>query len=271
MTRKLRSSEEEWRSILLGTNPGLRAGRRVFAKIPSPPRCEFCAVPFAGPLASILKLFGKGPFPRNPRYCNDCCAHLIRSKGGVQIPLSFLFADVRGSTPLGEQLGPKGLHALMDRFYEAGIDALIANDALIDRFMGDQVVGYFVPGFAGPQHARRAIMCGLDILRATGHGDAAPWVPVGVGVHTGEAFVGSVGKGEDIAEFTAIGDDVTIAARFASVAATGEIVVSDEAFTAAGLPDDPERRTLTLKGVSAPVDVRVLRLSERSSPTGATR
>jgi len=95
MTRKLRNVEEEWRDILLGTDPMLRSGRRFFAKIPSPPRCEFCAVPFEGPFAPVLRLFGKGPFPRNPRYCIGCCAHLMRIKGGVEIPLSFLFVDVR--------------------------------------------------------------------------------------------------------------------------------------------------------------------------------
>jgi adenylate cyclase len=260
MGRTSLSPEEEWRGLLLGTNPGLRAFRRAFLTLPSPPRCEFCAVPFAGPLAPLLKILGKGPWVRNPRYCFACCAKLIRNKGGVELELSFLFADVRGSTPLGERLGPTGLHDLMDRFYEVGIDALIAHGALIDRFMGDQVVGYFAPGFAGPSHARQAVLSGLDILRATGHGDAKPWVPVGAGVHTGRAFVGSVGKGQDMAELTALGDPVTIAARLASVAATGEVVVSEEAFAASGLEGDPERRELTLKGVSAPVNVRVLRL-----------
>jgi adenylate cyclase len=260
--RKRLSPEEEWRGLLLGTNSGLRAFRRFFRAIPSPPRCEFCAVPFAGPAASLFKAVGKGPWVRNPRYCFGCCSRLIRNKGGVELELSFLFADVRGSTPLGEKLGPTGLHDLMDRFYGVGIDALIAHGALIDRFMGDQVVGYFAPGFAGPLHAREAVLSGLDILRATGHSDDVPWVPVGAGVHMGRAFVGSVGKGDDMAELTAIGDPVNIAARLASVAATGEVVVSEEAFTASGLEGDPERRELNLKGVEAPVQVRILRLAD---------
>ena len=131
-----RTMEEEWRSLLLGTHPALRAYRRFFATVPKSPRCEFCAVPFAGPFAPLLKILGKGPWARNPRYCYACCARLIRNKGGVEIGLSFLFADVRGSTPLGEKLGPKGLHDLMDRFYATGIDALIAHGALIDRERG---------------------------------------------------------------------------------------------------------------------------------------
>jgi len=262
MADKARSLEEEWRSRLLGTNPALRAGRRFFVKLPSPPRCEMCASPFAGPFGPLMKLIGKGPFARNPRYCYACCGSLIRNKGGAEIPLSLLFADVRESTPLGDRLGPKALHELMDRFYETGVDALITYGALIDRFMGDQVVGYFVPGFAGPRHARQAVLCGLEILRATGHGDQAPWVPVGLGVHTGVAFVGSVGKGDDLAELTATGEAVNVAARLASVAGVGELVLSEEAFTVAEIEGDHERRELTLKGVTARVPVRVLKLGD---------
>jgi adenylate cyclase len=182
--------------------------------------------------------------------------------------MSFLFADVRGSTPLGERLRPQALHDLMDRFYRAGVEALISYGALIDRFMGDQVVGYFVPGFAGPQHARQAVLCGLEILRATGHDDdEIPWIPVGAGVHTGIAFVGSVGKGEDLAELTAIGDAATVGARLASVAGIGELVVSQAAYAAAGLTGDAESRDLVLKGVTAPVSVRVLRTGKTLQAT----
>jgi adenylate cyclase len=256
------TAEEMWRKLLLGPVPDMRAVRALALHLPSPPRCELCAVPFKGPLAALLRPFGKAPFARNPRYCAGCCANLIRNKGGIELTLSFLFADVRGSTPLGEKLGPTGLHDLMDRFYQEGVKALFARGALLDRFMGDQVVGYFTPSFAGPNHAKAAVLCALDILRATGHDRGSPWIPVGAGVHTGEAFVGSVGPGADVAELTAIGDAVNVAARLASVAAPGEVLVSDAAFAAAGLEGEPERRQLSLKGVSATVPVRVLRLTE---------
>jgi class 3 adenylate cyclase len=59
---------------------------------------------------------------------------------------------------------------------------------------------------------------------------------------------------------------VNVAARLASVAATGELVVSEEAFVASGIEGDPERRELTLKGVAAPVKVRVLQIGKRAPP-----
>ncbi|HET8567959.1 MAG TPA: adenylate/guanylate cyclase domain-containing protein [Candidatus Limnocylindria bacterium] len=253
--------EGEWRSRLLGTNPALRAGRNLFRRLPAPPRCDLCAAPFAGPIGRALRPFGKAPWPKNPRYCVGCCAVLLKHRGGAEVPLSMLFADVRGSTPLGERIGPRAVHDVMDRFYNAGIDELFRYGAIVDRFMGDQVVGYFTPGFAGHRHARQAILAGLGILRATGHDRHEPWIPVGVGVNTGVAFVGAVGKDEDIAELTALGEDVNVAARLASVAAAGELVVSEAAFDASALEAVSERRTVELRGVSAPVAVRVLRVN----------
>ena len=80
------------------------------------------------------------------------------------------------------------------------------------------------------------------------------------GVHTGEAFIGAVGKGDDLVEITPLGDAVNLAARLASAAATGELLASEDAFAASGVGGEPERRVLSLKGITAPVTVRVLRV-----------
>lgn len=252
-------NEERWRSYLCGTDPAARAGRAVWSKLPSPPRCNLCAAPFKGPFVPLLRLIGKKPFAKNPRYCDFCIGRLIAAKGGAEVPLSALFADVRGSTPMAEQLGPTGTYNIIDRFYTEGVDVLVHGGAMVDRFMGDQIVGYFVPLYAS-EHARTAIETGFALLKATGHGNGrSPWIPIGVGVHTGSAFVGTVGRPGGLVELTAIGEDVNVAARLASVAAAGELVCSEAAFAAAGLAAEGERRDVTLKGVSQPVAVRVLR------------
>lgn len=182
------------------------------------------------------------------------------AQGGAEVELTALFADVRGSTPLAEKLGAVGIHEVMDRFYTEGVDALVRGGALIERFMGDQIVGYFVPGYAGHDHARRAIATGLDVLRVTANvRGGAPWIPVGVGVHTGTAFIGTVGRSGGLLELTALGEDMNVAARLASEAAAGEIVCSEKTFEAAGLALPSEPRVLTLKGVTEPVAVRVIR------------
>jgi adenylate cyclase len=174
-----------------------------------------------------------------------------------------LFADVRGSTNIAEKMTPPEFSRLMNRFYEATINVLVQEDAFIDNLVGDEVTALFVPGFAGDEHARRAIKAGQELLRRTGHTKSNnPWIPVGVGIHTGTAWVGSVG-GESgaAADFTALGDNVNITARLASHARAGEVIVSQAAWEAAQSEfEGAERRQLDLKGKSETLPVRVLQL-----------
>jgi adenylate cyclase len=128
--------------------------------------------------------------------------------------------------------------------------------------MGDEVIGLYTPGFAGPQHARLAVQAAQELLRSTGHaGDDGPWLPVGVGVHTGVAYVGAVGSEGAVSDVTVLGDAANTAARLASAAGPGEVLVSEAACAAAGIAvKGLERRQLRLKGRDEQVEVRVLRV-----------
>ena len=151
---------------------------------------------------------------------------------------------------------------LMNRFYRVATDVLIKTDAFIDKLIGDEVMAVYVPIFAGGQHARLAVQAAHELLGATGHSNPeGPWIPVGVGVHTGPAFFGTVSGAEGtFSDFTALGDNVNITARLASQARPGEALISDAAYAAAGLDlGRLEQRQLELKGKSGPVGVRVLR------------
>jgi adenylate cyclase len=91
---------------------------------------------------------------------------------------------------------------------------------------------------------------------------AGPWLPIGIGVHTGVAYVGTVhGVEGAVTDFTALGDNVNITARLVSIAEPGEALISDASYAAAGLNlGDLEQRQLELKGKAEPVGVRVLGL-----------
>jgi len=171
---------------------------------------------------------------------------------------------VRGSTGVAETMSPLEFSALMNRFYGAATRVLIQTDAVIDKLVGDEVIGLYLP-FIKEGPARRAIEAAQELLVATGHADATgPWLPVGIGVHTGVAFVGIVGSAETVTDFTALGDAVNVTARLASNAAGGESLVSEAALTAAGISADGlERRRLELKGRHEPIGVRVLRATDR--------
>jgi class 3 adenylate cyclase len=96
------------------------------------------------------------------------------------------------------------------------------------------VVALFIPGFAGNDHASKALSAARDLFAEMGNDGDDPWIPLGAGVHTGVAYVGTVGEG-DALDFTALGDPANTTARLASEAAAGEILVSAAAAEAAGL------------------------------------
>jgi adenylate cyclase len=107
-----------------------------------------------------------------------------------------LFADVRGSTAIAERLLPEEFSHLMARFYGAAAGVIDEWDGIVDKFVGDGAVALFIPGFAGSDHAADAIAAARGLLERTGNDGSEPWIRVGVGVHTGRSFVGTVGEGD---------------------------------------------------------------------------
>jgi adenylate cyclase len=256
--KPVKDSEEDWQRILSGAHPGYRWGRNLFRRLPATPRCKMCAAPFAGSGARLMRLIGKTPWPKNPQYCGSCLSGLNKHRGGAEIECSLLFADVRGSTSLAEQMTPTEFRALMDRFYVVAADVLIDHDAFVDKFVGDEVIGMFIPMLTGERYASRAIDASRALLASIRTLDSPTPLSIGVGVHTGISFLGTVGTGDDL-EFTALGDAVNTTARLASAAQAGEALVSIATAKSAGLDlTGLERRSLELKGKSESVEVVVL-------------
>jgi adenylate cyclase len=257
--------EEKWRRVLMGEARGHMCWspwmRRFSRALPSEPRCKLCDTPF-GPPGNMMRFVGFGPSKLNRRICSGCIHALEKRPGGAEIDLSFMFADVRGSTALAEHTGAEEFSRLMARFYGLAAAAVDNRNGIVDKFVGDQVVALFIPGFAGADHAADAVAAARELLLQTGHGDGEPWIPVGAGVHTGAAYVGTVGEG-DAFDFTALGDPVNTTARLAASAGPGEILVSSAAAAAAQLDTTGlEARTLTLRGRAETVDAWV------TSPNG---
>lgn len=238
---------------------------RPFVRLlPSDPRCRWCYYPFQGIGGRLSRiLLGVAPSKLNPQLCNVCERTANNFPGGTEIEVSVLFADVRGSTALAEEMSPAEFSHLIDSFYKATTRVLFKQRAFVEKLIGDEVTGFFVPGFAGETHAHNAVEAGEGILRATGHNNPdGPWIPVGVGVHTGIAFVGAVSSEGGGADITVLGDTANTGARLASQAATGEIVMSDATRVAAGIDTiGMQARHLKLKGRTEELDVWVKNLS----------
>src|SRR5262245_59687968 len=210
-------TDEWWRGVLTDRRYHLALFRPLFLRMPSAPHCKFCGAPFKGVGGMVLGPFGFRPWEKNPTLCRACVNYMNRYPGGAEIPCTLLFADVRGSTGLAERARPADFAALLRRFYAVGSDAVVDQGGIVDKYVGDEVVGLFVPGIAGEAHARGAIRAAQQLLRATGHGTAGgPWLGIGIGVHSGQAYVGTVTVGSEVSDFTALGDTVNVAARIAS-------------------------------------------------------
>lgn len=206
-------------------------------------------------------VFGKKPSDGNPNLCSACFTFVTSNHGGAEIEISLLFADIRGSTSLAETMPPGEYRALLDRFYNVSADVVFASDGFLDKFVGDELVATFVPLLAGEQHAMRAVEAARALMKATGHGETGgSWVPLGAGVHTGQVWMGAVGEGA-AANMTALGDTVNVTARLASLAESGEILVTADAALAAGVETTGlPHKALELKGRQQLTEVVSLRI-----------
>ncbi len=254
--------QEEMHEFLTGDNRASILMRRVFRRVPRGPNCKICAAPFAGPGGAVLRHVGFGRYAGNPTICNFCIKDLQKmGVRGAEIPVSLLFADIRGSTGIGERLSPIEFRAFLDRFYRLAAESVLASDGIVDKFVGDEVIGLFFGGISGDRHAAAAVVAGERLLSRAGRSDATAIgpIPLGAAVHTGVAFVGSTATDDVVNDFTALGDTVNTTARLASEAAAGELLVSVEAIRAAGTDTTGlEDRTIEVRGRAAPVDVVVL-------------
>jgi adenylate cyclase len=243
-------ADEYWYGLLTGTGKGLGPASKFFRRIPHAPRCKLCQAPFAGPIAPFLRLIGFRRWPLNQQMCQFCVKGIEKIKGGTEISMSLLFADVRGSTTLAEEMPPAEFSASLDRFFSMAFDAIDSEDGIVDHIVGDGVMAMWVPGFVGDQHPQRALAAGRRLLSELAQ--APDSFPVGVGVHTGTGYAGVVGEAGSY-DFTVLGDVPNTVARLGSAAGPGELVISDPLAEAAGLETTGlERRHLELKGKADP-------------------
>jgi adenylate cyclase len=173
-----------------------------------------------------------------------------------------MFADVRNYTRLVHQRGPQVMTPLVDDFVRRARDAVVANDGILDRYLGDAVLSLFNVPVRHDDHVRRAVKAALEIQAMVPQINARAGheklIQVGIGINTGVALTGAVGS-TSCDDYTALGDAVNIASRLQNEAAPGEVVVTADVYRHVQdqFPDAVER-TLTLKGIDEPVVAFVL-------------
>jgi len=230
---------------------------RAFRFLPHDPRCKICHSPFHGMGGFVMRSLGRKQSSLNPHFCNICEDFAKKFPGGAEVEMAMLFADVRGSTSLSEQMTAIEFQKLINRFYVGATHEIAEEDGLVEKLAGDAVAAFWGAGFAGKDYVTRTIRAAQNIARLMQKQN----IPVGIGVHAGLAYFGAMGSSDGLVDISAIGEEVNTAARIASKAAAGEILLSEAALKQAHMEVSVlESRKLELKGISDQVPVRVMRI-----------
>ena len=253
--------------------------------VENPDRAKFC-IECASPFAQRCPACGAENPPR-AKFCSQCSTPIAGQDGGARNPpksdgsaivvtdaieasvaegerktVTALFADIKGSMELMEDLDPEEARAIVDPALRLMIDAAHRYDGYIVQSTGDGIFALFGAPVAHEDHPQRALYAALRMqeemrryaerLRA----DKGINLQVRVGVNTGEVVVRSIQTGDGHAEYTPIGHSTGLAARLQTLANPGAVVIGESLRRLAEgyfqlKPLGPAR----IKGVNEPVEL----------------
>ena len=202
--------------------------------------------------------------PDGVRFCGACGAELI-SAGirEVRKTISVLFADVTGSTALGEQLDVESFRRVIGQYFDVAKRCIERHGGTVEKFIGDAVVAVFGVPTVHEDDALRALRAAADLRGSLGalneqlDRDYAVLLQLRIGVNTGEVVV----TGD---EQLATGDAMNTAARLEQSASPGEILIGERTWQLArGAIEAEEVAPLAVKGKAEPVfALRLVRVVE---------
>lgn len=153
--------------------------------------------------------------------------------GGKRAEITTLFADIRGFTSFSEQINPEQLVSVLNAYLGCAIDAVLAQEGTVNKFIGDAIMAIFNAPVPQNDHTLRAVRAALGMRTAisTLHQELPPQyrLSFGVGIHFGEAILGLVGTQKRM-EYTAIGDSVNTAKRVQENSGSCQILLSEQAY-----------------------------------------
>lgn len=163
--------------------------------------------------------------------------HLLRDGAaqermdGTKRDIAVLFADIRGFTPMSENLETAQVVAILNEYLTLASSCIFQNKGTVDKFIGDAAMAIFNAPLDLDDYTFRAVNSALDIaagaksLQERLLAQFGRTIHIGIGIHCGEAIVGNIGADFRM-DYTAIGDTVNTAARLEGMAKAGQILIS---------------------------------------------
>lgn len=194
------------------------------------------------------------------RFRQAHATHLLQHAGERKI-ITALFADIKGSMALLDEMDPEQARQVIDPALRLMMNAVYRYEGYVAQALGDGIFALFGAPIAREDHARRALYAALSMqeeMKAYGvqllrdHG--LPALQIRVGINTGEVVVRAIATGEQRADYVPIGHSTGLAARIENVAAPGTVVVSDSTHRLTqGFFEFRALGSVPMKGVSANV------------------
>jgi adenylate cyclase len=182
--------------------------------------------------------------------------------GEARREMTVLFSDIRDFTTISEQLTPAEVVALLNEYLSAMSDIIFKHEGTIDKFEGDAILVVFNAPLDVDDHATKAVRCAVEMVERAA-GMQVSWaskgqkLEIGVGINTGEAFVGNIGSTRRM-DYTVIGDTVNLAARLQDLTKQAGVPILFSKTTNDVLDSSIRSRfvsTEEVKGKAKPVDV----------------
>ena len=141
--------------------------------------------------------------------------------GGKKATVTVLFSDIRGFTSLSETMSAEQVSEILNEYFTEMEPIVAKHNGIINKFIGDAVMAIFGEPIQDKNHALNAVRCGYEMLvkvkelQRKWASEGKPKIDIGVGINTGEVFVGNIGSINRM-EYTVIGDTVNLASRLES-------------------------------------------------------
>jgi adenylate cyclase len=173
---------------------------------------------------------------------------------------SILFSDLVGFTTLTEDMPPSEVARMLNTYFTRMTDVIFAHEGTLDKFMGDAIMAIFGAPILSEDHARRAVLCALEMRHALKelneeNADSPP-LRFRIGINTGPVVAGDIGSPRRM-EYTVLGTTVNVASRLESeVAEPGQIIVGEETYQAIRDSFECEKvGKVKVKGLTQPLTV----------------